>query len=157
MEQLLEAKKFIQENKQDGVNCPCCGKYVRQYERKINSGMILFLIGLYRLTKPYFGRDEIYFDNKEILMKMNLTARSLDYSILKHFKLIKDDYNDDESKRKSGIWRLTNLGRKFVEGNVRLKKYAVIFNGKFIEYKGDFVSIKDCLGSKFNYSELLKN
>lgn len=99
-----EAKKQLRENWEQGVECPCCTQFVKLYHRKLNTGVTLFLIGLYKLD-PNGGE---YFHAKQVLEKIGGFTTSRDYAILEHWKLIEAMPNDgDESKRTSGYWCLT--------------------------------------------------
>jgi len=43
---LEEARDHVNENKETGSFCPCCGQYAKVYYRKFNRNMARFLISL---------------------------------------------------------------------------------------------------------------
>ena len=52
IETVKEAKTFLRKNFDQGIDCPCCGQFVKKYKRKLNSSMAyaLILIGKNRLA-----------------------------------------------------------------------------------------------------------
>jgi hypothetical protein len=149
MHTIVEAKQYLKDNIKKGVKCPCCGQFAKLYSRKINSGMVLFLIGLYRLSKRN-GIQE--FSNDFVFKEMDLNVRSLDYSILKHFGLIQESVNTDSGKKKSGNWIITEAGINFAEGKVSVAENVLIYNNKVIGFEGKNILISEI--SKFNYKDL---
>jgi hypothetical protein len=161
METLVEAKAHLRENYKSGCTCPACGQYVKEYKRKLNSGMALFLIGLYKLMKrdakknPTVQYTQNFYSNKEVMKKMNLTVTSLDYSVMKHFGLIEPRVSEG-GKRDSGAWRLTQEGIHFVSNSDTAPKYVYLYNNKRTGISDEQISISEALDSKFDYEELMK-
>ena len=133
---LREAKKHLMMNIDEGVTCPCCGQFAKVYRRKLNSGMAVALIDMYRNS----GTD--WFNVREI------TLRGGDYGKLAYWGLIEP--GDD-----TGIWRVTARGEEFIKGMIPVSQHANVYNGKLIELEGDLISISDALGDRFNYEELM--
>lgn len=161
IETLKQAKEFLRSNFKKGCTCPACGQNVRLYSRKINSGMALFLIGLYRLETRYqesmpgmVGRE--FFSNKQVMNEMNLTVTSLDYSVLKHFGFIEARVSE-AGKKDSGYWRLTQQGINFTQGNIHSPKHVFIYNNKVQGFSDETTFIKQALGDNFDFDELMKN
>jgi hypothetical protein len=50
---------------------------------------------------------------------------------------------------------VTRLGARFVRGEIRIAKYARVYNGRCLGLEGEPVDIRDALGTQFNYSELM--
>jgi hypothetical protein len=146
MNTISEAKEFLRAGYDKGVTCPCCGQLAKLYKRKINSGMALFLIGLYRLNQKNPGAE---FSNKSVMSEMNINTSSLDYSVLKHFNVVQG------SVANKGDWSITPFGIAFVEGSATLPEKVLIYNNKKQGYDGDRVTIQQALTSKFNLTELL--
>lgn len=61
----------------------------------------------------------------------------------------------DDGSWRNGHWRLTDSGREFVVGNLSVPKYVRLYNGKRLGLVGPSWSIRDALGKKFNYNELM--
>lgn len=152
METIKEAKQFLRANFEKGVDCPCCGQFVKLYKRKLNSGMALFLIGLMRLWKK--NPNKQFFSNKEVMNEMNLAVTSLDYSVMRHFGLIEPRISE-AGKRDSGYWRMTPKGFLFVQGH-KSSKYIFLYRNKRQGVSDEQITIREALGEKFDYEELMK-
>lgn len=76
---------------------------------------------------------------------------------LRYWELIEEMPKDSMTteKRTSGMWRITDKGISFVEGNISVPKYVKLYNQTFYGYEGDDVSIHDVIKEKFNYRELM--
>jgi len=147
-----EGELFIRDNIEKGCICPVCKGTAKLYKRKINSGMTLFLIGLYKLR---IRTGKRYHQNKNIMSEMDLNTSSLDYSVLKHFGLIKDQENEDTEKRKSGFWCITKKGAAFVLNEIKIPSHVHLYNNVLVGFSETTINITEALGNKFNYKELL--
>ena len=177
MKTIIEAKAHLKKNASKGVACPVCDQYVRIYMRKLNSGMALFLIGLYKLYMENRGYDPIgfhpvnsvfrgapifppdkFYQNKEVFEIMNLKLTSLDYSVLKHFNLIEPRISET-GKKDSGYWKLTYKGKDFI-GYIGTPptspKHVFLYNNKRQGFSDETITIKEALGSKFDFDELMQ-
>lgn len=153
---LEEAKQYLRENWEKGVDCPCCTRAVKLYHYTINSGQAYATILLYRLTKQLQPEDGwIHVSNEFANIKVN--AHTLSYHRAALWGLIeKMPTNDDPKKRTSGYWRITEKGKQFVEGNLKVRGEVYVFEGKIIKAGGAEVDIRDALQEKFDYEELMK-
>jgi len=149
-----EGELFIRDNYVEGAICPCCKQISKLYKRKLNSGMTLFLIGLYKLR---IRTGNKYHQNKDIMSEMSLNTTSLDYSVLRHFGLIIEQKNEDSEKRRSGFWAITKKGVGFVLDEIKIPSHVHLYNNVLTGFSDTQTSIKKALGNKFNYSELLKD
>lgn len=143
---LSAAKAKLRKNLDEGINCPCCGQLVKLYTRKINSGQAVSLIRLWRLC-----RDDGQYHHYTEIKKC-----ATDFAQLKRWGLIiGDEKNKDTTKRTSGMWKVTGLGSEFVKGEVDVHGQCQIYDDKTKGLIGNFINIKDALGDKFDYSELM--
>lgn len=127
--------------------CPCCGQLVKVYRRNIASGVASDLIAFANRTQQ-----------GEYMHISKITKRSSgggDFAKMQMWGLITEHQNTDTGKRTSGLWCVTQKGRDYVNNKIQLPKYALVYNGKFLGYDGDDISIEECLGTKFNYRELM--
>ena len=154
METIVDAKKFLRKNFNKGCECPCCGQFVKLYNFKLSSSQVVGLIYLYKLDKE---NPDSFFKVKDIeRYKEGFGGGS--FAKGKHWGLITDELNDDTSKRTSGLWRITERGRKFVEGTIVLPHGVKLYNKKKYGYdKSKLINIKEALGKKFDYKELMDN
>ena len=134
-----------------GYFCSCCGSYVKLYKRSFNSNMALCLIALYRHTKGEFVKVEKFLSD-------NGYQRCGDFSYLRHYGFIeaKKEKREDSSP-KNGFYRITGIGRLFVEGKEKAKEKFLIQNNKLLGFEGKDLNIYEALGNKFNYDELMKS
>lgn len=145
---LHSIKKWLKDHFENGVECPACGQNVKVYKRKLNSGMAYFLINLYKLNKK---DPENYFHASNVLGK----SFSMDYAVLRHWKLIEEKPNDDKTKRKSGYWKITDQGKDFVKGLISVRTHVHLYNNHVVGFSDENLDIETALGNKFNYKELL--
>lgn len=132
-------------------DCRCCGRYAQIYQRRLHSGIAFALAKLYRA-----GGLTDYIHISDIISNKDTAVSGFDISIARFWGLvIPKNHDDTEEKRTSGKWKLTDLGYSFLMGNIKLQKYILIFDNKFHGFDGDEISIHDCLGTKFNYTELM--
>jgi hypothetical protein len=145
---LQEAKKELREGWEKGIECPCCTQLVRLWKHKLNSAIARTLISMYNISK---GRNDEWV---HIMNEIHITTM---YGIAEFWGVIepKDHQKFEDDKRASGMWRLTEKGKKFVEGKILIPKYLFIFNNKVRRTSEETTSIKGCLGNKFSYSELM--
>lgn len=136
-------------NADKGYNCPCCGSYCKRYYRKFNSNMAVALIFLHQRRKMGF----IHLENTMIEAGLK---RCGDASYLRHYGLIEpmDKERPDGSKR-NGYYRITGRGILFAEDKMVVQQTFIIYNNKFDGFEGCAVGIKDVLGDKFNYNEMM--
>lgn len=129
-------------------NCPCCNRFAKVYKRHIHTGIALQLIELYKK-----GGDKEYIHASELIAP-GLTSSS-DLSKGKYWDLIETKPADTDDKKSSGFWKLTQTGIDFVNMDVEIKKYVLIFDDKVIGLDGNYINISQCLGDKFSYKELM--
>ncbi len=143
METIQQAKDYLRENWEDGVNCPCCKQMVKLYKRKLTTTMMLGLIDLNKHTQQPVHIKEIKVVNGG------------EFAQMKRWGLIEDDKNDDLTKRTSGQWSITQKGKDFLNGMIRIPKYVFTYNGQTMKYSSELTDAKSALGDKFNYNELM--
>lgn len=146
----IQAAKIrtMKQAKEKGADCPVCGQFVKVYKRTINASMAAQLI---RAQRRYGGNESFHI--KDLIEGEGGGA---DFAKLRYWNLIIELHNDNPFKKNSGRWQLTEHGCAFVMGFRKIPKYALIYNGRFLDFDGDEnITIQDALGNKFNYQELL--
>lgn len=151
-----EARNWVLVNRNDGCICPCCGQIAKVYKRKINGVMARLLIQLYNLN---INNDEFHHVSK-ILGVVSVTGTA-DFAKLKHWGFIeekeKGDEEEDKKRRTSGYWRITDAGKSFAENKTTGYEYIYIYDAEVLGYSTTSVTILDALGTRFDYSELMRN
>ncbi len=75
--------------------------------------------------------------------------------MLKHWNLLEPMPHQPDNKKRSGFWRVTPAGLRFVRDADVVMSHAIVFNDELQHYEGEFVSIRDTLAEKFDYEELM--
>jgi len=143
---LEDARAWLRDRVDDGQSCPCCGQMAKVYRRKLTASIGCVLIRMWRES-----RDEwIYMPR--------IRSAGQDEVIARFWFLIEgDDAVRDDGSKRNGWWRLTNLGVAFVHNEIKLPKYARIYNNRLLNLDAEqSVSIIDVLGTKFDYAELME-
>lgn len=131
----------------DGVRCPACDQMAKVYKRPLHSGVARVLIAMYHDDSDPEGW--VYIPSLRGIELGGDTAKA------RYWGLIEERPERRDDGGRAGWWRLTNLGRSFVRGTVSIPKYARIYDGRCLGLKGDPVTIRDVLGQKFNYDDLM--
>ena len=132
------------------VKCECCGHIRFTYTRKFNSNMAVTLLALYKHNVNGYVKVE------EFLLEHGY-KRCGDFSYLVHYRLLeKQKGKRDDGSKKNGYYRLTALGILFVEGKHKVKESFIISENKLLGFSEKEIDIKQALGEKFNYSELIQ-
>ena len=146
---LSEAKKaFRKAIGGDGMHCPCCGKWGKVYGYKINATIARGLIWMHH------NEDESGWVNIQEGPRWLLRSKSL--STAKHWGLIERKAKDPAMDLHfSGIWRLTTKGIAFIKGRITVEEKAFVFDDEVVMFSKAHTNIKDALGKKFSYEELM--
>ncbi len=131
------------------LDCPTCRRYAQRYERKLHSVVAAQLIQLYKM-----GGAAKWVHTSELIPGGQ--SGSGDFSKAKYWKLIEArEVGNDEDKKASGFWKLTDLGVSFIIGKETIQQTAVIFDDRVLKFEGPQVTIRDALGTKFSYEEMI--
>jgi hypothetical protein len=136
----------VLERAEEGVECPCCKQNVKIYWRNIFASMVNALIKLLQNNgKNEFVHWQIY------------SSGSGDFAKLRYWGLIEEEKTTRPDGGSAGFWKITNKGVNFLEGNVSIPKYAVVYNGELLCLDDkETVTIKDIIGEQFNLRELME-
>lgn len=142
---LDEAQERLRELVTDGHKCPLCTQFAKVYRRKIHAGMAALLIRMYRNA----GLGWVYLPD--------VRQDSRDGTGLAWWGLIEEEKALRPDGGRVGWWKVTLLGEEFALNQQTVPKYANIYDGRCLGHEGAEVTIRDCLGTKFNYDELMSN
>lgn len=144
MQTIDEAKKFIEENASSGCTCPVCNRPVKIHRRRITDRMARTLILVYQISKKSHWRPVCI---TEELPQERGSNPFGDYSYLALWHLLQ--------QCRPGYWRITREGANFVEGGAVPEITYELFN-RARSYGPKMVTIQKCLGTKFNYGDLMR-
>jgi hypothetical protein len=143
---LHEVRDWLRERVKHGAECPCCAQYAKVYRRKINASMAVGLIRMYRMA------DTDWVHVPDLNLPGGDLLKTRYWGLIESHPEITE--REDGSKR-VGIWRLTGIGERFVLGGFAVPKYAHIYANRALNYSGPPVSIREALGDRFDYRELM--
>jgi len=164
-EEIHRVQRYFAQGLDDGTDCPCCTRHARRQHRAFGCGPARWLIEL-----VYLSDTGQAVHTGEILkaLKGNNVSGSDATSILPLYGLIEAAEDPEMSHnppppssrshaqgRTSGFWVATKLGRAFALDKVKIPERVVTCLGVPEAFEGEGVSIKDALGKKFNYSEIM--
>lgn len=141
---LGDARAWLRARLDKGAPCPLCQQHSKMYRRKINSGMARSLIHMYRSAGTSWIHVRL------------IGAKSREEGKLAYWGLVEEQKGAGLHGGRAGYWRVTRKGEDFLNGHLKVPKYAKVYNGQVYGFEGDDVSIKDALGTKFDYEELMK-
>lgn len=152
---LEEARKMIaaQRTQPGGVDCPCCGQLVKIYKRKLNSTMARALVLIYQYFEiPPSYREEWFHGPSHSVW----STSGGDAAKLRHWGLIEGRPGErPDGSTHTGFFRITDKGRDFVLGMVRVPQHVLLFNQNRFGFSFETTNIYEALGDKFNYNELM--
>jgi len=150
MTTLKEAKAELIKGVIDGIVCPCCGRMARINKIAITGAMVRSLSWIAKESEKAVDGWVMVQENGPDWIK-----RSNSHAKLIHWGLLERRDNDDGSKLHSGIYRPTRSGVEFLEGRVKVRKLALVYNNIRLKLTGPMVSVTDCAGVKFHFRESL--
>lgn len=132
-----------------GCDCPVCGQFVKVYLRTITSTMAHQMIHAWRV----FGVGQ-WFHLSHVVMGGTGAG---DFAKLEYWGLVEHQHHEagKDGKRMGGMWRITERGAEFIQGNVTVRSHVAVYNGKALDFKGDQITVRDALGSRFDYKALM--
>lgn len=113
------------------TKCHHCGAKIVRYKFSINQGIARFVIELFRAGKPVKTND------------LGLTYSQRTNSQKARYWGLAQPFVNEESKRKAGWWVITEKGKKFCRGEIKIPRQVIMFRNNIEQYKGDFVAIDD--------------
>lgn len=117
------------ENNQE-IYCPHCGAKMVRYKHSLSQNFVRALWKFYGKKPPINLSD------------VGLTWNEHNnFQKLQHWDLVNQYFK--EGVRLSGVWDLTERGRKFLAGQIKVNKTVVTYRGERERYEGDEVSADD--------------
>lgn len=138
-------------------DCPLCNQSVHINKDKQTDSSTINLLNLYYLTKKYPQTE--YFNSSRFCKGRNGAGRfaALRYhNIIIEEKINKENTNEGQ-KKNSGMWKLTEKGIQYCEGNIKIPKYVLTYNRKFIGTSGELMGIEEFLKEPFHYKEVMSS
>lgn len=137
-------KDWLMANIRKGTKCPLCGQHAQLYRRKVNTGMAVSLIRMYRINKTGW-----------VHVPTSVGAKSREEGKLAYWRLVEEQPNKGLHGGRAGYWRVTEFGERFLLAQEAIPTYALVYNGRVMGHEGPMVTIRDALGTGFNYDDLM--
>jgi len=141
---LAAAKELVEHRREKGIECPCCGQYVKLYKRKLNANMAMFLTSLVKL----------YEETHDWVSYQKCKFRGRDYSYITCWKLAMTGVDETGKKRTSGLWKPTTRGIDFVHGTISIPSHVFLLDNVVQGFSSSTIFIQDVDG--FDYQELMR-
>ncbi|MEX2716777.1 MAG: hypothetical protein Q6370_010790 [Candidatus Sigynarchaeota archaeon] len=152
-----DAKVFVQQNLQQGVTCPTCGQFCKVYRRKLNATMALALILIYQFFKNNPHAEWLHVAAFLVKVKRDSSIAGGDVVKLRYWGLLERAKGErDDGSDRVGRYRITELGRQFVEGKVKVASHVLLYNQMLLGVSSEMISIREALGTRFRYDELMR-
>lgn len=115
--------------------CEACGAKMIAYKKKLNKPICSAMIKIYKkLGANQFG-DIAKLDNLSHQQKCN-------FQVLEYWGMMKRPSPEDKTAR-GGWWAVTDLGEKFIKGEVSMPIWIRTYRGKAKERSNEMVKISD--------------
>lgn len=149
---LASAKNSLMRQVKKGAVCPCCERWTKVYSRKITNSMAYGLILLSKSTER-----RVHLENYFKSLNIPASIRA-DIPKLRFWGFILPLVGDkSDGNPHNGYYAVTRKGKQFVNGEIQVQSHIEIYNNEYIgdSESGRLISIKQALGNKFSYEELL--
>ena len=148
-----------------GGHCACCGQDVKLYRRPITSAMAAALAQLY---KHYLwlgwrqwpsAHDWVHLPTllaqAQVPAAMHKAWHGGDPPKLRFWGLIERQVGErDDGSDRVGMYRLTELGRAFIERKVTISQYGFFYAQIFMGLDGPLIDIDEAFGQPFNLQNI---
>lgn len=140
-----QARSWVKARLREGTTCPVCDQHAQTYRRKITRPMVEALVAMARAGALTGWKH----------MPTVVGAKRADEAKLAYWGLLEEERTLRDDGGRAGYWRITTDGHAFLKGDLKVPKYALVYNGKCVGHDGDMVTAETCLGHKFDLAELL--
>jgi hypothetical protein len=132
---------------QEGQRCPVCIQWAKVYRWRLYATAARFLVRLYRA-----GGTDTFVESKTV----KVPGQGGDATRLRHWRLVEHEKERRPDGGRSGFWRVTERGERFVRGEIAVPKYAYTYDGRCLLLNGDPGTISDVLGESFDYADYVR-
>ena len=139
---LRDVQSYVLDGVAEGVHCPACGSWNRQYTRRLNRAKVRELQAMYRWADDH----DMLFDYFSV-PSTGISLRNREYPKLRHWSLVEPRDPNVSSGDGGGFWKITVAGVKFVRGEIKVPNKIIEFRSQFLGFADDaaVVSIREAL------------
>lgn len=148
---LDEAKEELAAALSKGTRCQCCGQFAKTYKRKLTATMARGLLKIYVFFEQNPNSEWVHIHNLRV-------CNSNEGALLRHWGLIakKIDVKEDGNPN-TGYYKLTELGRQFVENKVAIPTHIFTYDNNLLGYSEEKEYISGAFWKNFNYREIMED
>lgn len=132
-----------------GGICPVCDRFGIVYRVGLNATMAKSLIWLSK-ARHTDGWVDVPNTAPSFVLRSNQLATT------KHWGLVERRPNTDPKIKHSGMWRLTDKGRAFVNNKLRVPKKVYIYNDVVEAWSPEDIGIEECFAERFDYRDAMR-
>lgn len=151
---VAEARERLQADLGEGTHCPVCDQFAKVYKRALRGALAVSLIHVYRYFRAH--PDAVWLDGVPEYLRALGANTTNDVALLRHWGLLEPKHGErEDGSTRLGVFRITEEGRAFVMGALKVQRFALLYNQALLGLDGELVGIRDVLGDDFNYTELM--
>lgn len=113
------------------AKCLMCGKPMKAYCKTLDKRLIILLLEIAdycrREERETFNPRSVWANDEDEHHKVT------DFQKLQYFKSYKSGQGLIEKTARTGVWRITRLGERFIKGEIQLPKRVWVFNNEVID------------------------
>lgn len=150
----LKKQFFVALEGGKSTNCNVCGRYAKYQPRPLNATMARSLIWIVNQFKENGG---CWVDVPREAPQW--VTRTNQHTILANWGLLERKPNtEDKHQKHLGLWRPTELGKKFAAGECEVPWKVCLWDSTKIGETVETITISDALSSGgFDYADVMKN
>lgn len=144
---LGEAIQWLGRRAPEGVDCPACARWTQVYTWSLRDTWVEIL-------------KQVAADPDEWVMLAKYAKKKVqNAALLRHWGLIERSAGRrEDGYRSTGYYRLTDLGRRFLRGEVSVPRQITTFDGECLGYvdENDRVYVHEVLGYRFDFDSFMR-
>ncbi len=148
---LGKVKDWLRARVGKGEKCPCCGQRAQVYRRKLNKTMVrtLALLAIEQKKQSRPG-----FLHAPTVLKAH-AGYAREVGKLAYWNLVIEGPTKRGDGGHAGMWQVSSDGFAFLRGQLEVKRYAKVYDGRKLGSDGPWVNINE-VADEFDLKELLE-
>jgi len=138
-------KKAVLAQRKGGVLCPICNQTVKITRKRLTAQVAASVIWIYKNLS-----DWVSMKNFPVAIWSPSTVPTAAI-----WGFVEERYNVDPNFKKRGYWRVTDKGVKFVLGEIKVKEFALYFQGESAGYGGRSMNVTEVIGDSYDLDLLM--
>lgn len=153
---LGQVRAWLRLKAEKGEECPCCKQRVQVYKRKLNKTMVrtLALLAVKQNKQAFVYRSRPAYIHAPTVLKEH-AGYAREVGKLAYWGFVEEGESRTGDGRHAGMWRVTEEGYAFLRGQLEVRRYVKVYNGKKLGDEGGMVNIRD-VAVEFDLVELLR-